>query len=356
VTTGWRWGRWAVPVSVVVAGLAMVWMATPSGAATVSIGPPCSFVFLPRVDGGDNILTATDRTGRYQVGIRAYYDADRRRHEHLIVWRDGVPQLGPELDTIRAEFSAVSSTGVAVGFRSIGDHQQAIAFVYGQIVALPSPSGDVDTEAVGVNARGEIVGVVVDAGRTPMRVVVWSPDGGVRQLTTPPGFDHAQAVGIDEDGTVFGTVTNDPIMQPDVRLVIWQPGVAPRVLTGSRTDTDDVQFGAIGIRDGKVTGSQRSWTSSGESSETLEWNVSGGDPRVLVPADPGASIFAVNSSGSMLTVGGLSHGVALLKGDVIRPAHLEGNIGVSPGWLSDNDLVFGSFTQGGWPAYADCRT
>ena len=48
--------------------------------AEASAGPPCEFVELPTVAGGDNVLLAADRSGRYQVGSAGWWETpDTRR-------------------------------------------------------------------------------------------------------------------------------------------------------------------------------------------------------------------------------------------------------------------------------------
>jgi hypothetical protein len=326
-------------VAGVVAGVATL-PAVPAGAAP-PLGEPCVYHEMSTVEGGNNIITAADPSGRYQIGVRGYWDENGVVRAHLIVWRDGVPRLGPELPATGTEFVAVGPTGVAVGFRDSDDGRGAVAYTYGRIVALPAPAAGAETTATAVNAAGQIAGTLLDDGldRQP---VVWSPDGDVRVLPTPAGFEWSTAWSLDTDGTVFGYAASGNYSMPDrIRLVVWPPDGVPRVLPPSEAGSDPLMW-PIDIQGGVVYGV--------EDGEVVRW-----DPGASVPTavDTGGAseVSAVNARGSILAWG--ANGRVLIQDGTARPLDGDG-LWITPVGLADNDVVYGRSNQGGWPAYVDC--
>jgi hypothetical protein len=349
MATTWLKRRWLgiAGVGIAAAGVvASVALAPSSYASTIPVGKPCTFGQLPTVQGGDNILTATDRTGRYQIGVRQYWDADNVYRANLIRWHDGTPALGPQIDAT-IEFTAVSATGVVVGFQRDGDHRHAVAYAYGTVVPLPGPAGT-DTTAVAVNGTGQVAGGVVDPAGHMTRVLSWSPDGTVRELAAPAGFTLAQAFGIDEDGTILGLVKTDGGMSATTGIVVWRPDGSARLLAGTRPDDPSVQLWPIGIRDGRVVASQDSSTGG---DETLEWSLANDTPQVVDTG--GGRAAALGARGSLLVSDGPTAGLALLQNGTARPV-AQPDVSVTPHGLSDDDVVYGQSNSNA-PAFFDCR-
>jgi hypothetical protein len=327
---------------------AVVLAAAPVPASAAPTGGPCALVEMRKATGGLNLVEATDRTGRYQVGV-ATVEGSPELGAQLVLWRDGTPQLGPRLASTGDRFVAVGPTGIAVGVRERDGRQRAAAYTYGQILDLPGPGADVETTAVAVNRAGQIAGGVPYAASAMKRVLVWSADGEVSARATPPGFEYAQASEIDEDGTVLGLATNDPIMFTDAHVVAWLPDGTPRLLPVRDPGDPTASSWPVTIRDGKVIASRYSGRGGWE---TVEW-VARGDaaPRVL-PVPDNMSVYAVNARGSIAL--STEDGPALLQGGQLRP--LRG-VGVpDQDLLADNDVVYGNAHSGRLPVYADCRT
>ncbi|WP_203864125.1 hypothetical protein [Plantactinospora endophytica] len=105
-----------------------------------------------------------------------------------------------------ASAEGVNDRGVVVGSTTVGKRQIAWAYVDGKVVELPVPAGYSGAAALGVNARGEVAGVL-DRG-TKSIPAVWrgtSADARVDVLPTPT-VDKAWALGISESGAVAGLV------------------------------------------------------------------------------------------------------------------------------------------------------
>jgi hypothetical protein len=289
-------------------------------------------------------VQAADRSGRYEVGVQGYWESPGVPRARVIMWRDGVPRLGPEADPYGG-FTAVSTTGIAVGWATEDGQQQAVVYAYGQIRRLATPAGSEGTTAAAVNARGDVAGTTYGAGSP--RAVVWSADGEVRVLATPAGFTHATATHGDEDGTVLGyAATGDPGMPDRTRLVVWAPGGSPRLLPATRPGDPEPQMGPADFRDGIVYGYQ--------DDELVRWDLDAQTAAVVDTGGP-ASVRAVNARGSILADGGFGQDQTVLVRDgVVRPLH-NGDVWITPVGLADNDVVFGRSNMNASPAYVDCR-
>jgi hypothetical protein len=303
--------------------------------ADVPVGEPCAYTEMLTVRGGDNILTAVDQSGGYQIGVRGAWISSSVYREDLIIWHNGTPELGPRLDTTGAEFVAVGPTGVAVGFHLENGERRAVSYANGQIVELAAPVADGKTEATAVNARGQVAGELID-GSGDKQAVAWSADGEVRTLATPEGFTNATATRIDTDGTVLGyATTGDPNMPDSESIVVWPTDGSPQVLEGTPID----------IHDGVVYGEQ--------NDELLRWDHDGTTAPTVVDTSGMTDVKAVNARGSIL--GSETDEPALLRDGTIRPLRKNG-IYISPIGLSSNDVVFGRSSSGASPsAYFDCR-
>ncbi|MEJ3749468.1 hypothetical protein WEI85_40185 [Actinomycetes bacterium KLBMP 9797] len=323
------------------AALLTLW-GTPAAAAP-PVGEPCTFVELRTVEGGDNVMLAADRSGRYQVGAQGHWESPGVIRSRVILWRDGTPRLGPETDPYGG-FAAVSSTGIAVGWAHEGGQRRAVAYAYGQIVELAMPADATEATAAAVNARGEVAGTAYGDGGA-QRAVAWSPDGEVRVLATPPGFTHASATHIDGDGTVLGYAASGASMPDRARLVVWAPGGAPRVLPVAGSADPEPQMWPIDLRDGVAYGAQ--------DSAFVRWDLDAGTATIV--DNGGGSIMAVNARGSMVSFGGFGQDRTVFVGNgAVRPLDQAG-LWITPLALSDNDLVFGRSNANAGPAYMDCR-
>jgi probable HAF family extracellular repeat protein len=154
--------------------------------AVWELGPPDQIHDLPLISGDTSgAATATNDNGQV-VGISGICDQAVGRHtaKHAVLWENsGVIDLG----NLGAQWwntpTAINQRGDIVGFA--GDP----AFVEGDIVhafiwtehhgiqpllALPGRTPQhVDSEAYGINERGQVVGTSCDANFVDCRAVVW---------------------------------------------------------------------------------------------------------------------------------------------------------------------------------------
>jgi probable HAF family extracellular repeat protein len=151
-----------------------------------TLGPPDEIEDLPLISGDTSgAATAINDNGQI-VGISGICDQAVGRHtaKHAVIWDDGqVTDIG----NLGAQWwntpTAINQRGDVVGFA--GDP----AFVEGDIVhafiwtrhngiqpllALPGRTPEhVDSEAYGINARGQVVGASCDANFVDCRAVIW---------------------------------------------------------------------------------------------------------------------------------------------------------------------------------------
>jgi hypothetical protein len=156
-------------------------------------------------------------------------------------------------------------------------------------VNLPAPSGAFGAGAVAINARGQIAGQSFDQDGWDQRAVVWSATNAIRVLPRPDGFNEATVAGIDDDGTVVGTVSDWNYEAATVRAqraIAWFPEGTWRFLPGTAADSF---VEATSIRHGAVVGAQRGNTA-------LVWSARSGDPTVLTT---GATPGDISTTGSV---------------------------------------------------------
>ena len=263
----------------------------------------------------------------------------------LSLWRDGTPTLGPETDPY-GDFTAVSTTGIAVGSAHEGSQRRAVAFAYGRSLTLPLPAGADESAAAAVNARGDVAGSVYADGQ-PQRAGVWAPDGAALTLPTPPGFTFTAATHIDDDGSVLGyAATGSPSMPERTRLVVWAADGTPRVLPTTGPVDPEPMMSPIDFHHGIVYGTQEG--------ELVRWDLAARTTTVVDTGGAGG-VEAVNAGGSMVLFGGFGQdGLVFVRDGVVRPLN-DGGRWITPVALTDDDLVFGRSNMNASPAYMDCR-
>ncbi|GAA3449912.1 hypothetical protein [Dactylosporangium matsuzakiense] len=279
-----------------------VWVATrpdrdrPRPAPEVT-GPPvpraCTLESLevPPDFPGDAQVMGADPTGRYAIGMVGIHEA-----QIAVLWDGGrVVKLGPGT----GEPTDVNSAGTVVGRRlRFGDGTEH-AWVYrdGTVRQLAG----VEAFATGINDRGQIVGV---SGGRP---VTWaSPDAEPVALPIPAGYELAHLAevgGIDEDGTVVGTLVN----RDDHEVAVaWSPGGPARELAAP---AGRPMYGADAIRNGWVIGR------SGNS--LVRWNLRAAGPPIVMPDVWGFDTHGPNASG-WLVFGGNNRAALYAGGTEIR--------------------------------------
>lgn len=192
----------AVVVLTVVVALAVRPSTAPPVPETTAAAPAgCSVTALPLptgITGGS--VTATDPTGRYVVGTP--FPSDDMTPAVTILWTDGRPRLLPT----GFSATAVNTAGLVVGVRGRLEARRAAVIRDGAVVDLPVPDGATTTDAVAVNAGGEVAGVVFFADSTA-RGVVWPASGAApRLLQAAGGHKDTFVAGIADDGATIGTI------------------------------------------------------------------------------------------------------------------------------------------------------
>ncbi|MBE1492085.1 hypothetical protein [Plantactinospora soyae] len=298
----------------------------------------CSVEPLAALPGFDfTQALVADSTGRYVVGGSAS-KADRRSSATRVLWDNGVPSR-----LVRDEPAPDRGLSPSTMMREIGPWGPS------------GPSGAVGRQY---------------------------PDGQARQLTLPPGYDHAIPSAINGRGDVVGVAAGQDAYSARVP-VIWPSGGydAPRVLDepgryevegvtgdgsviGTLVDTQEMRvWGADGttstVPKPEGWGRMSLWVGSGDwisglvardhdvyqqPSATLRWNVRTGKLSIFTNLDTGGvQRMAVNSEG-WLAVATEEYGPLLVAPDgaverLPLPAGAENAHLVS---ISDNGMVTGN--------------
>ncbi|MFI6677326.1 hypothetical protein [Kribbella sp. NPDC050470] len=213
---------------------------------------------------GDSVVTGGDPSGRYLIGARWTTPEEGTP----LLWIDRrLRELRTPYE--RALIKDVNASGVLVGAGSRG----AWRYQDGRFTTLASLRPGYVTDAVAINARGDILGISHDPATFEAHVLVWpagQPDRP-RELTPPPGAssDHLYAVDIDDDGTVVGGSYS-----PMTVGYIWPRGGAARVLHGP---ADEPHVYTWKIRGGWIAGGligadgeiPAAWRSRGRAANVL---------------------------------------------------------------------------------------
>ncbi|MET7419912.1 hypothetical protein [Dactylosporangium sp. NPDC005555] len=185
----------------------------PSPSAVRPTDPPltCTAEPLPApagVDAARRVVTTIDPSGKYIVGR---YSSGTNT-SGLLLWTDG----GLSRPAAARSFSpiAVNTRGVVAGTApgSTGARQAAV-YRDGKVSMLPTPAGTMFSAARGINAHGDIVGVVSGndlpklGGSTEDLPVLWPATGGFKLLESGRAdwWQH-EANAISDDGVIIGTV------------------------------------------------------------------------------------------------------------------------------------------------------
>ena len=174
-------------------------------ASTVVPPKSCSVQRLPLLDGEPmSLVTGADPTGRFIVG-RTYPD-DHQGSYPILIWDNGKPSriVLPGADQA---LNDVTTTGVAVG-SGWGD-DGPVSYIYrdGKVSPLPATGS---SQAEAINDAGQIVGSR-ERGEAGTQPVIWSSSSAQPvDLPLPGPKSTGQATDIDEDGTVVGTVWENP--------------------------------------------------------------------------------------------------------------------------------------------------
>ncbi|MER7001632.1 sigma factor [Dactylosporangium sp. NPDC000555] len=233
-------------------------------------------------------VTSGDPTGRYHVGRS--FDGVKAT---VLIWDRGRYQV-VDLPGEGQTLVDVNSAGMAVGWTRRQKH---------------------------VNDRRQIVGVIQS------RPVVWAtPESQPTRLALPGADYSGDARGIDEDGTVVGTLFHNET----AAIWVWSPDGKPTKLPAPMIDGRAVTtYSALGIRNGWVIGRV------GTKLDAALWNLRTGEVRVLAWGYP----LAVNAQGWTAQFNA-SHAAIDTGGPRIDlptlPGGQEGGHSLSPEAISDD--------------------
>ena len=113
-----------------------------------------------------------------------------------------------------------------------------------EIGTLP---GRATSEAIAVNARGDIVGYSADTAGA-RRATLWASSGAAVDLGALAGGDLSQALGINNAGLIVGTSTSSA----GDRACLWTPGGGPQDLNALIAPSSFVLTHATGINQAGV--------------------------------------------------------------------------------------------------------
>ncbi len=247
--------------------------------------------YLPLPPGGGTArLAATDGAGAYA----GTYDG------RLITWVGGTfADHGVPAGYETVEAVDENSSGAVLGDARVYPSRQVFVFENGGFQFLGKVPGYANTQGLGMNNRGDVVGSVANDPRYGSRAAFW-PSGDRAHpvlLDVPPLLGP---VDIDHDGTIL-------LNEQSGGTWLWKDGVLrqlvlPEGVTESR---------GIAIRDGKVLAAtpmgDRLWTAFDTSEEipgnmrTTALNGSGLVTGAIPPPDRPGSVPAVWSPGSSIT-------------------------------------------------------
>lgn len=198
--------------------------ASPTASIPVNTVFKCTFTPLTTPKGVDIDQLAIDPTGHYIVN-----------NLPVVLWTDGKPKvLGPGSQAVA---TAVNAQGVVVG--NLGT--TGWMFRDGKRIALPKLAGYASTVANAINGAGDIVGYAYNRAG-PWAAVIWpaAQPGTAVRLVAPADPHGAEAFGINDAGTVVGTVGDGKIPY------VWAPGGAGRPLTNPPHTTRGKAFAISG--------------------------------------------------------------------------------------------------------------
>jgi len=169
--------------------------------------------------------------------------------ERGVVWTaDGAVTVLPGVSGVASRARALNDRGDVVGVADSGAGPRAVVWPRGglalHIGALP---GRATSEAVAVNAGGDIVGYSADAAGA-RRATLWTSGGAVVDLGALPGGDLSQALAINNAGHIVGTSTSSV----GSRACLWTPAGGLQDLNALIAPSSSVLTHATGINQAGV--------------------------------------------------------------------------------------------------------
>jgi hypothetical protein len=225
-------------------------------------------------------LTASDPTGRYQVGS---VQLNAQGDSQALFWNDGAPQVLDPTPSARSFALDVNSEGTVLGTTTDAAGQsEPWLYSNGTYRKLHLPAGMDAISARALNERGDVVGDGLDSATGNSTPVVWPAGSNPRRLPADIG---TYTVDINDAGVVIGDFATDK-GQTGMVWTSWDEKGTPLVGTG------DARVGLTAIRGNYITGVQ-SFEEDGSVIGGL-WTI--GNPEVV--SYP-AILDGVNSAGDV---------------------------------------------------------
>jgi probable HAF family extracellular repeat protein len=191
---------------------------------------------------------------------------------HAVVWEPktgDLTTLRPLPGDSASAATAINQRGQVVGIsgecdQAVGRYsaRHAVLWEHGEPIEIGNLGGTSWHTPMAINERGEVVGfsnppsAADAAGEFNAVAFRWSRRGGIDNLGTLPGDANSQAMGINARGQIVGVSFGG---SRGSRAFIWEDGVMTDL--NDLVDTDDVLLSAQHVNDaGQITGRLRSST------------------------------------------------------------------------------------------------
>ena len=201
---------------------------------------------------------------------------------------------------------AINEIGEAAGFASGSSGVRPVWWTRRGEVRVLQVVANLETRALDLNDRGDIVGV---SGAAPRTAVLWPRKGDLVSLSPLPGYTHTEAVTVSENGTIAGVATGIGKFPDRSRAVLWQSGSLALLDLGTLPGGIDSRARDVNNR-GEVVGT----SSTAEGGRAFIWTASTGmrdlNTLVSVPGLVMTDALSVNRRGDILVMGhdvGSSH-------------------------------------------------
>lgn len=254
-----------------------------SGAPSAAPAPnACTVARLPMPagQGTTSVAGGGDPSGRYVLGRS--YPTGNDNHP-LIIWDNGQPRTIAMSGTDQ-NFTDINSAGEAVGTSFGSTGEMSWAYQDGRLTRLAGSNA----EALGINEQGVIVGSVDD------KPAMWrSASAQPTMLALPSAGGSGTATGIDEDGTIVGRVQGAP-GNPALGYE-WRPDGTGKELPAPTANGRPLNgYYASAIRNGWVIGKGDMDSKSLGYLDLVRWNLRTG--KIDVTKSQGLAV-TVNAQG-----------------------------------------------------------
>lgn len=237
---------------------------------------------LPVPDQRSATVTAADPTGRIIVG-RSYVDGAKQ----ILMWRDGTVRKLPIVGGLTV-LADVNSRATAVGMQDSPVGPAPMAY-HGGAATMMSTGGADGGDAAGVNEAGTIAGTLGHHPHSGVPARWTAPDSEPEPLPLPDGYRTGHGTDIDEDGTIVGDLgdRDEPY--------VWFPNGEHRPLPLPTVDGKAATGGsAVAIRNGWAIGEADYSSDRYPSYRAVRWNVRTGEVTVFEQL---TRLVAVNAYG-----------------------------------------------------------